>query len=77
MRRASAQRIIEVLDEVPDITNPKNPITRVPDGSIKFDNSLTVEKIDKSSLKRTLFDKKVDIRKILLNGINRNKKTTI
>ena len=36
--RASAQRIIEVLDEVPDITNPKNPITRVPDGSIKFDN---------------------------------------
>jgi len=36
--RASAQRIIEVLDEVPDINNPKNPITRVPDGSIKFDN---------------------------------------
>ena len=45
--------------------------------SIKFDNSLTVEKIDKSSLKRTLFDKKVDIRKILLNGVNRNKKATI
>ncbi len=36
--RASAERIVEVLDEVPDITNPKNPITRVPDGSIKFDN---------------------------------------
>ena len=36
--RASAERIVEVLKEVPDIENPKNPITRVPDGSIKFDN---------------------------------------
>ena len=36
--RASAERITEVLKEVPDIENPKNPITRVPDGSIKFDN---------------------------------------
>ncbi len=34
--RASAERIVEVLDEVPDIENPKNPITKVPDGSIKF-----------------------------------------
>lgn len=36
--RASANRIVEVLDEVPDITNPKSPITRVPDGSISFKN---------------------------------------
>ena len=36
--RASAERIVEVLDEIPDIQNPKNPITRVPDGSIKFEN---------------------------------------
>ena len=36
--RASAERIVEVLDEVPDIVNPKSPITRVPDGSIKFNN---------------------------------------
>ena len=36
--RASAERIVEVLDEVPDIENPKNPITKVPDGSIKFNN---------------------------------------
>ena len=36
--RASAERIVEVLDETPDIVNPKSPITRVPDGSIKFKN---------------------------------------
>ncbi len=36
--RASAERIVEVLDETPDIVNPKNPITKIPDGSVKFDN---------------------------------------
>ena len=36
--KASAERIVEVLDEVPDIVNPKDPITKVPDGSIKFNN---------------------------------------
>lgn len=36
--KASAERIVEVLDEVPDIKNPKNPITKVKDGSIEFDN---------------------------------------
>ena len=36
--RASAQRIIEVLDETPNITNPENPITKVKNGSIKFEN---------------------------------------
>ncbi len=35
---ASAKRVAEVLDETPDITNPKNPITAVPDGSIDFDH---------------------------------------
>ncbi len=36
--KASVERIVEVLDETPDITNPKNPITKVLDGSIKFSN---------------------------------------
>ncbi len=36
--RASMERIVEVLDEIPDIQNPKNPITRVPNGSVKFEN---------------------------------------
>ena len=36
--RASAQRIVEILNEVPNIQNPENPITEVKDGSIKFEN---------------------------------------
>lgn len=36
--RASAERIVEVLDEVPDINNPENPIKQVKDGSIEFNN---------------------------------------
>lgn len=35
--KSSAERIVEVLDEGPDITNPDTPIKEVKDGSIKFD----------------------------------------
>ena len=38
MSRASAQRIVEVLDEEPDITSPANAVTDVKDGSIDFDH---------------------------------------
>ena len=34
----SAKRISEVLDEVPALTNPENPVMEVKDGSIDFDN---------------------------------------
>lgn len=36
--KSSAERIVEVLSEEPDITNPENSIKGVKDGSIKFDN---------------------------------------
>lgn len=36
--RASAERIVEILDEESDIANKENPVTEVKDGSIKFDN---------------------------------------
>lgn len=36
--RASAERIIEVLDEVPNIANPENPIMQVENGDITFEN---------------------------------------
>lgn len=36
--RASAQRIIEVLDEVPNITSPENAVKEVKNGEIVFDN---------------------------------------
>ena len=36
--KSSAERIVEVLNETPDITNPENAIKEVKNGSIKFDN---------------------------------------
>lgn len=34
----SARRVVEVIDEKSDLTNPKNPIYEVKDGSIEFKN---------------------------------------
>ena len=34
----SAKRVCEVLDEVPDMHDPENPVTEVKDGSIDFEN---------------------------------------
>ncbi len=36
MSRASARRIVEMLDEESTITNPEKPVTEVADGSIEF-----------------------------------------
>lgn len=36
--RASAGRIVEVLDEVTDIADPENPVMEVADGSVEFKN---------------------------------------
>ena len=36
--RASAQRIVEVLEEKSDITSPENALTEVKDGSVVFEN---------------------------------------
>jgi len=38
MSKASAERIVEVLDEVSDLTNPAEPVMEVKDGSILFQN---------------------------------------
>ena len=38
MSRASAQRIVEVLDEKTDIVSPENAVTEIRDGSIDFDH---------------------------------------
>lgn len=38
MSQASAERIVEVLNEKSTITNPENPVTEVKDGSICFEN---------------------------------------
>jgi ATP-binding cassette subfamily B protein len=36
--RASAERVVEVLDEKVDLTSPENALTEVPDGSVVFEN---------------------------------------
>ena len=36
MSRASAERIVEVLEEQSDLTNPEQPVTEVKDGSVDF-----------------------------------------
>lgn len=38
MSIASANRIVEVIQETSTLSNPKNPITKVEDGSISFDH---------------------------------------
>lgn len=38
MSRASMERVVEVLDETSDLKNCDNPIMKVKDGSIEFDN---------------------------------------
>lgn len=35
--RSSIERIVEVLDEVPDLANKEDPVMTVPDGSVKFE----------------------------------------
>ena len=38
MSRAPMRRATEILEEVPDLRNPENPVETVPDGSIDFEN---------------------------------------
>ncbi len=55
LSRASGERIAEVLNEVPDLSNPEKPVTEVADGSITFEHvsfSYAKDK-DKLCLKNT------------------------
>ena len=38
LSRASGERVAEVLNEVPDLADPENPVTEIKDGSIVFDH---------------------------------------
>ena len=38
MSKASAERIVEILEEQPDLHNPENPVTEVKNGDIDFAN---------------------------------------
>lgn len=50
MSIASARRISEVLNEKSDLTNPKEPLTEVADGSIRFDHVSFAYKKDADSM---------------------------
>ncbi len=38
MSKASAERIVEILEEQPDLHNPEKPVTEVKSGDIRFEN---------------------------------------
>lgn len=38
MSKASAERIVEILEEQPDLHNPEKPVTEVKNGDIRFEN---------------------------------------
>ena len=54
--RASAERIVQVLDEKSDLANPEHPVTIVKDGSVSFTN--------------VNFSYARDAKKLCLSGIN-------
>lgn len=60
MSLASAGRIVEVLDEEPDLKNAEHPVEEIPDGSIDFDHVFFSYKAD--SEKETLRDINLHIR---------------
>ena len=47
MSAASAERIVEVLNEETDLKNPEKPVTEVRDGSVRFDNVSFAYNFDK------------------------------
>ncbi len=54
MSAASGQRIAEVLEEKPSITNPENPVMEVKDGSIEFEGTtLFMKRCRSTSQERT------------------------
>ena len=61
MSAASAERIVEVLDEKTDLKNPENPVTEVKDGSVRFDNVAFAYNYDKGG-KPVLENINLDIR---------------
>lgn len=61
MSTASAERIVEVLNEETDLKNPENPVTEVKDGSVRFENVAFAYNYDKGG-KPVLENINLDIR---------------
>ncbi len=63
----SFKRIAEVMDEVPCIKNPENPVTEVKDGSINFTD--VAFKYSSKAKRNALFDIDLDIKSGMTVGI--------
>ena len=77
--RASAERIVEILDEESDIVNKENPVMEVKDGSIKFENvSFSyIKDINKLCLKNINLDIKSGETIGILGGTGSSKTTLV
>ena len=67
MSRASAERIVEVLDEESDLSNPENPVTEVANGDVDFEHVCFTYK--KGSDKNVLEDVNLHIKSGSMVGI--------
>ena len=67
MSRASAERIVEVLEEESDLSNPENPVTEVANGDVDFEHVCFTYK--KGSDKNVLEDVNLHIKSGSMVGI--------
>ena len=79
MSRAPMQRCSELLEEEPELRNPPNPITEVPDGSLTFENvSFRYSKTaDRNSLENLNVEIKSGMTVGILGGTGSGKSTFV
>ena len=79
MAKASADRILEVVNEVPDLVNPEEPIYEVKDGSVEFKNVNFSYVKDKNKLSLKDVDLKINAGETLgiLGGTGSSKSTLV
>ena len=62
MAQSSAERILEVIEEEPSLKNKENPVTKIKDGSIKFENVSFVYSDEENKNKYSLQNINLDIK---------------
>ena len=62
MAQSSAERILEVIEEEPSLKNKENPVTKIKDGSIKFEDVSFVYSDEENKNKYSLQNINLDIK---------------